>query len=144
MRDTGQARRERWDRENAAPRLKQIVPNLQSLRVVLAEARGDYGVNGTRRVQHVIVATASARFEIPCGESGCEGGGHDLSRVATSHLIDGRSSFSGSSECNGMVGQRPCDRRLDYSFEATYSSPEPVIADGATSGARQPRARAGT
>jgi hypothetical protein len=121
LRDTTSTRRERWDRENATPRLKDAVPELVSLRLVMVEMRGDYSVNGTRRVQHVVVATASARFEIPCGESGCNDGGHDLSRTAMSHLRDGRSSFSGTSECNGALNHRPCDRRLDYSFEATYS-----------------------
>lgn len=120
-RDTGQLRSERWERENAAPRLKQMVPNLAALRLSLVESRGAYPIGGTRRVQHIVVDTASARFEVPCGEKGCTGGGHDLSRTAASQLRERRTAFSGTSECMGSVGERGCDRRLEYAFEATYS-----------------------
>jgi hypothetical protein len=114
-------RRERWEREDASPRLKQLVPELESLRVKLVENRGGYPISGTRRVQHVMVRTASTRFEIPCGESSCQGGGHDLTPVVGPRLRHRRVEFSGSSECNGAVGMSGCHRCLDYAFEAEYS-----------------------
>ena len=118
------ARRERWERENAAPRLKELVPELESLRLSLVENRGGYPITGTRRVQHVMVRTASTHFEIPCGESSCQGGGHDLSHAVTPKLRHRRSEFGGTSECNGAIGGgHACTRRLDYSFEASYSNP---------------------
>ena len=117
------ARRDRWEREDAAPRLKQLVPELESLRVSLVENRGAYSITGTKRVQHVKVDTASTHFEIPCGESSCQGGGHDLSQTLTPRLRNRKVEFSGSSECNGAIGGgHPCARRLEYSFEAKYSS----------------------
>jgi hypothetical protein len=120
--DPGSNRRERWDRENAAPRLKELVPNLKSLRLSLVEHRAGRELGGTRRTQHVVVDTASTRFEVPCGESGCTGGGHDLTSSASAQLRQQQRTFSGSSDCQGYVKDRPCDRRLEYSFVAEYSA----------------------
>ena len=122
QRDMNSARRERWDRENAAPRLKQLVPELESLRLSLVENRGGYPITGTRRVQHVMVDTASTLFEVPCSESACQGGGHDLTHTVFPPLRHRRPKFSGSSECTGAIGcGHACNRRLEYSFEAKYS-----------------------
>jgi hypothetical protein len=120
--DPGISRRERWDRENAAPRLKELVPNLKSLRLSLVELRATREIGGTRRTQHVIVDTASTRFEVPCGESGCNGGGHDLTGTASSALRQQQRTFGGTSDCQGNVKERPCDRQLQYSFVAEYSA----------------------
>jgi hypothetical protein len=120
-RELNTSRRERWDRENAAPRLKQLVPELESLRLSLVENRGGHAIPGTRRVQHVMVNTASTLFEIPCTESACQGGGHDLTQAVGPRLRSHRSEFSGSSACTGAVGEHACERQLEYSFEAKYS-----------------------
>lgn len=115
------SRSDRWERENAAPRLKQLVPEIAALRLNLVEHRGDYPITGTRRVQHVMVDTASTHFEVPCGESSCQGGGHDLTHNVTSPLRSRRVAFKGSSECGGAIGGGyACARRLEYSFEAKY------------------------
>ncbi|HTV21997.1 MAG TPA: hypothetical protein VMG12_25080 [Polyangiaceae bacterium] len=117
------SRSERWEREDAAPRLKQMVPELESLQVRLVENRGGYPITGTRRVQHVMVGTASTLFEIPCSESGCQGGGHDLTHTVTPRLRSRRADFSGSSDCSGAIGGgHACTRRLEYSFSAKYSA----------------------
>jgi len=115
-------RSERWDRENAAPRLKQLVPSLKGLRLTLVEQRAERDISGTRRTQHVMVDTASTRFEIPCGETDCDGGGHDLSRIAASQLSERRGAFGGKSECHGYIKERPCDRHLEYAFVAEYTA----------------------
>lgn len=122
QRDASPQRSERWERENAAPRLKDIAPELESLRLILVERRADREIPGTRRIQHVIVATASSRFEIPCGEDRCDGR-HDISAAMTNQLRARRDTFSGTSECNGTTVNRPCDRLLGYSFEAVYAKP---------------------
>src|SRR5262245_65510226 len=83
-------RTDRWKREDDAPRLRQEVPNLESLRMNLEEFSGGHRVVGTSRIQHVVVAQASTRFEIPCGDSKCEDGGHDLTREALGQLRAGR------------------------------------------------------
>jgi len=120
--DPGSSRRERWDRENAAPRLKDLVPSLTSLKLSLVEQRATRDIGGTRRTQHVIVDTASTRFEVPCGETGCTGGGHDLTSTASSQLRQRQRTFGGTSACHGYVKDRPCDRQLAYAFVAEYAA----------------------
>jgi hypothetical protein len=115
-------RTDRWKRENDAPRLRQEVPKLESLRMNLEEFSGGHRVVGTSRIQHVVVAQASSRFEIPCGDSKCEDGGHDLTREALGQLRSAREAFGGSSVCNGRVGERACERTLEYSFLAKYTA----------------------
>ena len=116
------ARTDRWKREDDAPRLRQELPQLESLRLQLEEFSGGHRVVGTSRIQHVVVAQASTRFEIPCGDSKCEDGGHDLTREALNQLRAGRASFNGSSVCSGRVGERPCERTLEYVFTAKYQT----------------------
>ena len=115
-------RTDRWKREDDAPRLRQEVPKLESLRMNLEEFSGGHRVVGTSRIQHVVVAQASTRFEIACGDSKCEDGGHDLTREALSQLRASREAFGGSSVCNGRVGERACERTLEYSFLAKYQA----------------------
>ncbi len=114
------ARTDRWKRENDAPRLKDEVPKLQTVRMNLEEYSGGHSVAGTSRIQHVVVAQASSRFEIPCGDSKCEEGGHDITRDALAQLRAARPEFEGSSVCVGHVGERPCERQLKYSVQAKY------------------------
>jgi hypothetical protein len=116
------ARTDRWKRENDAPRLETEVPNLQALRMNLEEYSGGHSIAGTNRIQHVVVQRASARFEIPCGDSKCEEGGHDLTHEFLSHLRSKRPDFEGSSVCSGRVVDRPCERMLKYSAQAKYTS----------------------
>jgi hypothetical protein len=114
------ARTDRWKREDDAPRLRQEVPNLESLRMNLEEFSGGHRVVGTSRIQHVVVAQASSRFEIPCGDNKCEDGGHDITREVLGHLRAAHESFSGNSVCSGRVGERACERALEYSALAKY------------------------
>ena len=116
------ARTDRWKRENDAPRLNAEVPNLEALRMNLEEFSGGHRIVGTSRIQHVVIAQASSRFEIPCGDSKCEEGGHDLTREALGHLRAAHEAFGGSSVCSGRVGERACDRMLEYSFQAKYQA----------------------
>jgi hypothetical protein len=115
------ARTDRWKRENDAPRLKDEVPKLESVRMSLEEFGGGHSIAGTSRVQHVVVAQASSRFEIPCGDSKCEEGGHDLTHEALAQLRAGKDAFEGTSICIGRVGERPCERMLKYSVQAKYT-----------------------
>jgi hypothetical protein len=116
------ARTDRWRRENDAPKLKDEVPHVEALRLNLEEFSSGHGVLGSSRIQHVVVAQASSRFEIPCGDSKCEEGGHDLSNGMLGALRERRPSFEGSSTCTGHVGERACDRLLKYSAQAKYTA----------------------
>jgi hypothetical protein len=114
------ARTDRWKREDEAPRLREEVPNLDALRMELEELQEDRPIAGTRRVRHFVVAHAAARFEIPCGEEKCEGGGHDLTAEILGRLRAREGEFEGSSNCRGTVRERLCDRTLSYQASAKY------------------------
>ncbi len=116
------ARTDRWKRENDAPRLKDEVPHVESLRMNLEEFSTGHGVLGSSRIQHVVVAQASSRFEVPCGDSKCEEGGHDLSNSVLGSLRERRADFEGSSTCTGHVGERACERLLKYTAQAKYKA----------------------
>jgi hypothetical protein len=116
------ARSDRWKRENDAPRLKDEVPGVLKLQLELEELQEDRPIAGTRRVRHFVLANASARFEIPCGEEKCEGGGHDVSHEVLSRLRAREPAFSGRNNCGGMVKDRGCDRTLRYAALAEYEA----------------------
>jgi hypothetical protein len=116
------ARTDRWKRENDAGRLKDEVPKLDTLRMQLEEFSGGHSIAGTSRVQHIVVAQASSRLEIPCGDSKCEEGGHDLTHDVLGKLRAAQPAFEGSSVCVGHVGERPCERLLKYSAQAKYTT----------------------
>jgi hypothetical protein len=126
-RNVNSHRSQRWERENDAPRLGIVAPTLESLRITLVEKRGQYAVQGTRRVHVVVVARASSHFEVPCGEDGCDGS-HDLSGALAAPLRANRDNFVGKSECRGMMGNRACDRELLYSCDAVYAARPPRSA----------------
>jgi hypothetical protein len=114
-------RTDRWKREDAAARLVEAVPGLQTLVLSLRDTRESHGVSGSERKQHVIVSRAAALFEISCSEPKCEGGGHDLTLEILQSLRQGRGEFSGNSECRGTIGNFGCRRSLCYSAVATYA-----------------------
>lgn len=117
------ARTDRWKREDGAPRLKDEAPDLGKLRVELEELSESRAIAGTRRVRHFMVEHAAARFEIPCGEEKCEGGGHDLTAEMLNHLREHHVDFSGTSSCRGNVRDRACERTLKYVANAEYVGP---------------------
>jgi|SRR5690606_7883571 len=115
------ARFERWKREDDAPRLAQEVPGLLHLRLELSEIYNGRNVLDCDRIQHVIVARAAARFEVPCSDARCEDGGHDLTHEVMRNLRQSRASFTGQDQCSGYVGERPCARVLRFSARAEFS-----------------------
>jgi hypothetical protein len=60
---------ERRRREDEAPRLAAVIPELESLRLEVSEKRGDIGVAEASHIRRVVVDHAPALFLIPCGES---------------------------------------------------------------------------
>lgn len=118
-------RAERWRREDAAPRLLERVPSLQTLILSLNDLRGENRVNGTKRMQHVIVARAAALFEIPCSDPKCQNGGYDVTSEVLSFLRLRRESFAGVAECGGMVGHNACRCSLSFAARASYGLTAP-------------------
>ncbi|MET0411848.1 MAG: hypothetical protein ABW217_11165 [Polyangiaceae bacterium] len=120
-RNAENARTERWKRENEAQRLKAVVPVLASLRFDLDEMNEGHSIGSSRCVRHIMVATAAALFEIPCSDTRCEQGGHDITHDVLRELAAAREEFTGEDVCRGSVGDRGCGRVLKYIAHAKYT-----------------------
>jgi hypothetical protein len=106
-------------REDAAPRLRDEVARLQSLRFQLDDIRSAGRLKAASYVRPIVVATAPAHFEIRCMEPRCDGW-HDITHWVLHALKQSQESFSGRSDCTGMLRDAPCDRTLGYAGAATY------------------------
>jgi hypothetical protein len=108
---------ERRRREQDAPRLADQVPGLLSLELVIDERSGVTGIKHTRRV---VVDRAPALFLLPCGDSRCADGEHDLTTSVMRALRARETSFRGSDECTGSLGPANCGRVVHFDAVAQY------------------------
>jgi hypothetical protein len=69
-----------------------------------------------------VVENAPALFILPCGDTSCKDGGHDVTSMVLRSLRAGETRFEGEDVCNGMVGSAPCSRVLRYVATATYKA----------------------
>ena len=111
---------ERRRREDDAPRLSDQVPGLTSLRLEIEERSG---VTGTqpRHIRRCVVDRAPALFLVPCGDPRCTDGVHDLTDTVMRALRAHETSFRGTDECLGMVGESRCGRVLHFEATAEYA-----------------------
>ncbi len=114
--------RERRREEDAAPRLAAQVPLLRSLRLSLSFHRGEVRIGDASYVRVVVVPTAPALFNIPCSDSSCRDGGHQITGAMLKALRAGLTEFRGEEPCRGSVGASggPCGSVLTYEAQATY------------------------
>jgi hypothetical protein len=113
---------ERRQREDEAPRLAATVPALQGLRLEVFERSASISHPEHAHVRHVVVANAPALFVMPCHDTQCKDGGHDLTREILSALQRKNARFEGEDACRGTVGSAGCSRVLGYVATATYQS----------------------
>jgi hypothetical protein len=126
---------ERREREDAAPRLTALIPTLTTLALQFEERRtlagGETGPSDAApHIRRVVVEHAPALFNVPCGNRGCQGGGHDLTREILAELRsaertgDGEATFGGNDSCSGYdaAGNR-CELSLRYRATATFTPP---------------------
>ena len=111
---------ERREREDRAPRLAAEVPTLTSLKLQIEESSGGAPVAEPKHVKRVVVEHAPALFLLPCGDSRCNDGGHDVTFSIMRSLRDKETSFSGEDTCEGSVGSARCGRTLHYEATAEY------------------------
>jgi hypothetical protein len=111
---------ERRQREDAAPRLRDRVPELTTLSIEVNEGAGK-GLATTRYVKHVVVSHAPALFELPCSEPDCESGGHDVTTEILAALKAGKKTFAGQHSCRGNRRGQACDRILAFDARAQYA-----------------------
>ncbi len=111
---------ERRRREDEAPRLSAAFPNLATLKLQLQESKGDVSVAETGHIRHVVVAHAPLLFEMPCRDTACKDGGHDVTNAIAKAIKAGQTHFVGEHSCTGYVGDAPCQRVLRYTATASY------------------------
>lgn len=113
---------ERRRREDAAPRLKEVVPRLTGCRLELSERGGGSTGAEVAHIRRVVVDNAPALFFVPCGDSECRDGGHDLTVPLLRGLEGHRVEIRGEDTCSGYVGDTPCGRILAYAAFSEYSA----------------------
>jgi hypothetical protein len=110
----------RGQREDAAGKLAQRVPDLASLSLAIQETRPDGVASNTQYIRRVVVDQAPALFELPCSYSYCTDGGYDLTREIIDALSSRMARFEGERACRGSCGSEYCSRVLRYVATATY------------------------
>ncbi len=110
---------ERRRREDDAPRLRDAVPKLRTLRLDLEEYRHGGTHPMVRHTRHVVIDRAAALFVIPCGERDCDGV-HDITRDVLRMLERSTEEFQGMHDCDGLRHQVTCNHRLSYLAHASY------------------------
>jgi hypothetical protein len=111
---------ERRERENAAPRLSTELPSLASLRLEVEEKSGTSSAVQPKYTRFIVVSSAPALFLLPCGDSNCVDGGHDMTGVIMNALRSGKTHFGGEDECRGSIGTSFCARVLHFQAAAEY------------------------
>lgn len=112
---------ERRQREDEAARLHDEVPRLESLKLEISEHRAGSRVAEPSHTRRIVVPRAPALFVIPCGDSACTDGGHDITYPVMRALRAGETRFEGEDACRGQIRSSDCDRVLRFVATATYS-----------------------
>ena len=111
---------ERRRREDAAPRIREVVPNLATLRLEIDERRGASNAGDPKHVRLVVVDSAPALFNLPCGDHACQDGGHDMTDDVLRALQAGATRFELEDTCHGNVGKAFCGAVMHIVITATY------------------------
>ena len=118
--DAAERYAERRRREEEAPRLAATVPGLESLKLEIEERRAGSSLPEAAHVRRIVVERAPALFVLPCHDSACKEGGHDVTLDVLRALRERQESFTGEHPCQGQVGSADCRRVLVYVGTATY------------------------
>jgi len=111
---------ERRRREDDAPRLCASVPELETLKLILAERRSEAAHAEVSHVRPIVVAHAPAMFALPCGNPACRDGGYDLTTPIMTALARHQQRIEGDDTCRGHIGRAECARVLHFTVTASY------------------------
>ncbi|HEY1695513.1 MAG TPA: hypothetical protein VGG39_25260 [Polyangiaceae bacterium] len=111
---------ERRRREDEAPRLAAIVPALATLRLEIEERRGSTTAGNPKHVRLVVVESAPALFDIPCGDHACRDGGHDVTGSIVRGLEAHQARIEVEDTCHGSLGSATCGTVMNVVATATY------------------------
>jgi hypothetical protein len=131
--ESAERRTLRGQREDAAGKLLQRVPDLTSLSLSIHETRPNGCLNDTQYIRRIVIEHASALFEVPCSYAYCSDGGYDVTREVLFALASRKAKFAGEHTCGGACKVGDCGRVLQYVATATYrASPNAEPWDGAS------------
>jgi hypothetical protein len=111
---------ERRRREDAAPRLREAVPALATLRLEVDERRGVANSGDPKHVRLVVVDSAPALFSLPCGDHSCRDGGHEMTEAIVRALQARAARIELEDPCHGTIGTAPCGAVMHILVTATY------------------------
>lgn len=99
-----------------------MFPDLTALWFEVRERRSGAPMNEAGYIRRIMVPHAPALFLMPCGDSSCRDGGHDITSAVLLALRSGQETFEGQDFCGGHVGSAPCQRELTYIGHCTRSA----------------------
>jgi hypothetical protein len=111
---------ERRRREDESPRLQAEIADLEALKLEVEERRAGISNPGASHVRRIVVARAPALFILPCHDSQCKEGGHDVTHSIMRALRARETRFEGDDTCSGSVGSSSCQCVLHYVATASY------------------------
>jgi hypothetical protein len=114
---------ERRRQEDAAPRLKDVVPLLTACRIELEDGRADLTSASVAHTRRIVVEHAPALLIVPCSDGVCKDGGHDITADLMRGLRAGDREIRGTDVCHGQVGTSSCGRVLTFTVFAEYRGP---------------------
>ena len=117
--EAGQRYDERLQREQEAPRLRDRVPALATLRLEITDGRNPTSAD-PKHTRIIVVDTAPALFSLMCSDHACRGGGHDVTIAVLDGLRAGSTRFEVQDACYGNVGSAECGRTMRVEITATY------------------------
>ncbi len=121
---------DRRKRQDSAQRLRDAVPELESLNLEIRERRVGMPGHEVHHKRFVVVDRAPALFDFPCSDRACEDGGHELTHVVLRHLRRHEETFEGSHLCQGNARDGACKYELHFVAHATYREREVTPAPG--------------
>jgi hypothetical protein len=110
---------DRLQREQDAPRLRDRVPALVTLRFEITDGRNALCAD-SKHTRIIVVDTAPALFSLMCGDPSCRGGGHDVTNAVLAGLRSGETRFEVADLCYGSVGTAECGRNMRVEITASY------------------------
>lgn len=116
-----QAAIERRQRENAAQRLSEIVPDLAHLKLYIEERLPGAAEADAAHTRLIVIDRAPAVFEFGCYDRKCNGN-HDLTGSVMRALKAHKTTFEGHDRCEGERKTGACDLELHFRAEADYAA----------------------
>lgn len=116
---------ERRRREDEAPRLRDVAPQLVSCRIDISERRADVTSVDITHTRHLVVAHAPALVVVPCSDPACRDGGYDITSALLRGFRERRTDIRGEDSCNGNIGTIHCGRVLTFVATARYDAATP-------------------